>query len=266
MMKKYFICSDIHGHYTEWQDALKDAGFEITNPDHHIILCGDLLDRGREPVRCLQFVVDLLDKNRIVCVRGNHESLLNQCIAKKEFEYHDYSNGTFQTCVDLIGNNVQLNSHFEQKLLKLVSELPLWSKYEKNCIDYFETANHIFVHSWIPITYSKDTAPWSIKISNCEWYENWRNATFDEWEKARWGNPFTLAFNGFNRTGKYIVFGHWHTSWVRSKYEGCSEWNEPGNEADFSIYKNDDVKIIGLDACTAYSHKVNVLVLTEDEM
>lgn len=254
MMKKYFICSDIHGHYTEWQDALKDAGFEIANPDHHVILCGDLLDRGREPVRCLQFVVDLLDKNRIVCVRGNHESLLNQCIAKKGFEYHDYSNGTFQTCVDLIGNNVELNSHFEQKLLKLVSELPLWLKYEKSCIDYFETANHIFVHSWIPIT------------PHYRWYENWRNATFNEWEEARWSNPFILAFNGFNQTGKYIVFGHWHTSWIRSKLEERSEQNKSDNEADFSIYKNDDVKIIGLDACTAYSHKVNVLVLTEDEI
>lgn len=49
-MAKYFICSDVHGFYTEWMKALKEAGFDIENPNHKIIHCGDLLDRGEEAV------------------------------------------------------------------------------------------------------------------------------------------------------------------------------------------------------------------------
>ena len=33
-MSKYFVCSDIHGYYTEWMRALKDAGYDKKNKDH----------------------------------------------------------------------------------------------------------------------------------------------------------------------------------------------------------------------------------------
>ena len=41
---KYFVSSDIHGFYDEWQKSLKDNGFDINNPCHKIIVCGDLFD------------------------------------------------------------------------------------------------------------------------------------------------------------------------------------------------------------------------------
>ena len=43
---KYFVSSDIHGFYDEWMKALKDAGFDIANDNHKIIVCDDLFDRG----------------------------------------------------------------------------------------------------------------------------------------------------------------------------------------------------------------------------
>ncbi|MEE1302328.1 MAG: hypothetical protein UHD64_06040, partial [Bacteroidales bacterium] len=79
-----------------------------------------------------------------------------------------------------------------------------------------------------------------------------------EWEDARWGNPYERAEQGLF-PDKKIVFGHFHTSYARNKYEGKPEW---GNNADFSIYYNDNY--IAIDACCAYSGKLNVLVL-EDE-
>lgn len=41
--KKLFISSDIHGFFDEWSVALKEAGFDIDNPDHIIVVLGDLL-------------------------------------------------------------------------------------------------------------------------------------------------------------------------------------------------------------------------------
>ena len=78
-------------------------------------------------------------------------------------------------------------------------------------------------------------------------------------ENAMWGNPFKLADIGLNQTGKTIVFGHFHTSFKWSIVTGCSEF---GEDAKFEVYIGKDY--IGIDACTAHTGEVNVLVL-EDE-
>ena len=61
-------------------DALEEKGFEIDNPEHHIILCGDLLDRGTQPRECLRFANQLIKQNRIICILGNHEDLMGDLI------------------------------------------------------------------------------------------------------------------------------------------------------------------------------------------
>ena len=60
--------------------------------------------------------------------------------------------------------------------------------------------------------------------------------------------------------GKTIVCGHWHCSYGHREFEGNG--SEFGEDADFSPYYGKG--IIVLDACTAVSGKVNVIVL-EDE-
>jgi len=46
---KYFVSSDIHGHFDEWMNSLAAKGFDINNPQHKIVLCGDIFDRGHQP-------------------------------------------------------------------------------------------------------------------------------------------------------------------------------------------------------------------------
>ena len=41
-MKKYFVTSDIHGFYDEFMASLDRAGFDIINPDHILVICGDI--------------------------------------------------------------------------------------------------------------------------------------------------------------------------------------------------------------------------------
>ena len=48
MSKKFFVIADVHSFYTEMKRALDVAGFEINNPDHILISCGDALDRGSQ--------------------------------------------------------------------------------------------------------------------------------------------------------------------------------------------------------------------------
>lgn len=49
---------------------------------------------------------------------------------------------------------------------------------------------------------------------------------------------------------------------LHSFFEGKPEW---GEGADFSPFYYED-KLIRIDACTAYTGKVNVLVLEDDEI
>jgi hypothetical protein len=124
-------------------------------------------------------------------------------------------------------------------------------------VNYYETENYIFVHSFLPLKF--DTAD---KLATFKeptvYYENWREATDEEWADARWGNPFELATAGLNKTGKTVIFGHFHTSWPRAKYEGKPEL---GDGADFSPYFGEG--FIAVDACTAYTNEVNVVILED---
>ena len=64
------------------------------------------------------------------------------------------------------------------------------------------------------------------------------------------------------RERKTVLCGHWHCSYGHSVYEGRG--SEFGPDADFSPYFG--AGVIALDACTAHSGKVNVLVLEDDDL
>ncbi|MEG1751514.1 MAG: metallophosphoesterase [Clostridia bacterium] len=78
---KYFVCADIHGFYDEWINALKEKQFDINNPNHKLIVCGDLFDRGHQPKEIINFVIS--NKDKIILIKGNHEDLMEEMIEKK---------------------------------------------------------------------------------------------------------------------------------------------------------------------------------------
>ncbi len=88
---------------------MKEKGFNIDDPEHKIVVCGDLFDRGTQAKRVQAFVMKLLRKNKIILIRGNHEDLAKEMIdnyAKYMFDIKNtahWVNGTFQTMLDLTG-------------------------------------------------------------------------------------------------------------------------------------------------------------------
>lgn len=96
---KYFVSADIHGFYDEWITALNDKGFNINNPEHKVIICGDMFDRGRQPKQIIDFI--LSHKDKFILIRGNHEDLMEEMIERNNATYMDLSNGTSYTIVDL---------------------------------------------------------------------------------------------------------------------------------------------------------------------
>ena len=240
---KYFVSGDIHGFFDEWQNALNEKGFDLNNPEHKIILCGDLFDRGSQPKEIIDFV--LKHKDKVILIRGNHEDLMEQMIERNSSDYGDLCNGTAQTIVDLYPE-WQI-SEFDLK--KIAKETRLQEVLDM-CVDYYETKHYIFVHGWIPI------------IENCYLYDsNWRTARKERWEKARWTNPVEMFRYEIYEPNKTIVCGHWHCSalWHEQNPDKYEEFGDKANFEPF-ITKN----MIAIDACTAYSKKVNVLIINEN--
>lgn len=237
--KKIFAISDIHGFYDEMRNALAEAGFRENDPEHLLVCCGDYFDRGTKPREVMAYLTTIENK---ILIKGNHETLLQDCCNKGEYFLHDISNGTVDTIFKIGGKSVPFNVACFHTDVKI-------SSFHKQMVNYFETKNYIFVHSWIPTDHRK-----SFK-------ENWRDAHQKDWDDAMWGNPFDMAKNGLNQTGKTIVFGHWHcsTGWAREK--GLSEFKE---DACFDIYRGENY--IAIDGCTAHTGKCNVLVIEEEEL
>ena len=252
---KLFCCSDIHSYYTALKRALDEAGFDKNNPDHWLVVCGDAFDRGPESEEVLYFLMSL---ERKILVKGNHDLLLED-LCMREFPYnHDFSNGTFRTVNDIGGAGE--GNPFEECCNNTLNRT---AAYRATLVNYFETENYIFVHSWIPTITHGSQKPWHTLNKYYEYKEDWREATTQEWEEAMWGNPFFKAQDGMNKTGKTIVFGHWHCS-LGHLISSDGELSEFGDNACWDVYENKDWKIIGLDKCTAHTGKVNVFVIEDN--
>lgn len=262
-MIKNFVVSDIHSFFTEWMKALKDAGYEENNPDHRIIICGDLLDRGSQSRECLDFVKKLAEANRVIYIRGNHEDLLYQAYkdVKMGAEFigsHHVSNGTIKTIADLTGVGFYniIGGFAGDDIDKLKEDLEFISAIT---YDYYEVDNYIFVHGWIPSETEK-MPPWYRHQRTYHYMPEWREASDDAWNQARWVNGMELAYvHNIVEPDKIIVCGHWHTSYAWSNVRNaCTEF---GDDAIFDTFIDESKGIIALDACTARTRKVNCLVI-----
>lgn len=292
-MKKYFVCSDIHGFYDEWMISLRDVGYEKDNDNHILIVLGDIFDRGDKPLEVYKFIRSI-PKERRILVRGNHEILLRDLVSRKRPEFYDETNGTYKTLLGIAGINEiewthryyrQLQQYkfdsdeyiafannmslYRERLLyknEMIEEILTWIASDE-WANYFETDKYIFVHSFIPVKRYIDQK----KSLECGYYvyaneetyrDDWRNATQTEWEDAMWGCPWKQYKAELNKTGKTIVCGHWHTS---DFFNNLIYKNQPEKHLNYKtsnpIFRNKRYKIIGLDACTALTKKVNILTL-----
>jgi serine/threonine protein phosphatase 1 len=250
-MPKFFVFSDPHSYYTALKRALDESGFEPKNKDHWVVVCGDCFDRGPESEEMLHFLMSL---ERKIIVKGNHDILLEDCCMREYAQMHDASNGTKRTIQDIGGAQ-----DFAECCCRTWDKL---ARYRELLVNYFETQNYIFVHSWIPtnVVYNDASKMWHVRGKEYIYNSDWRNASQEEWNEAMWGNPFDMHLLDLNQTGKTIVFGHWHCSTGHKMLGHCK--SEFGADAIWEPCYAEG--IIGIDRCTAYTSEVNVIVI-EDE-
>lgn len=239
---KYFVSADIHGFFDEWQKALKEKGFDLNNPNHKIIICGDLFDRGRQPKEIIDYI--LAHEDKIILVRGNHEDLLEDMIRENYSSCVDEKNGTKQTIDDL---RRILNLNDKYSMLEVSQKANLQYVVDK-CVNYYETEHYIFVHAFIPLS------------DDWEYDKYWRYASANRWKEARWINPVVLYKKNVYDPEKTIACGHWHCSALWHEVDP-NKYDEFGPKANFEPFISEHM--IAIDACTSYSKKVNVVVIED---
>lgn len=255
---RYYVVADIHGFYTELYDALSEKGFFVDKAPHKLIVCGDLFDRGKEALKLQSFISELIKKDEVILIRGNHEDLMLRLIRDWDnFAYmqsHHVSNGTVDTVLQLTENKIVVGANAKEVKRKLL-ETPFVKDMIPKMLDYYETTNYVFVHGWIPC----DAFGVVRQENRFVYKDNWRESSSAEWNNARWYNGMEAARQGVIEPNKTVVCGHWHTSYGHARIDGiCSEL---GEDADFSPYYGKG--IVALDACTVRSRKVNCIVIED---
>lgn len=257
---RYYVVADPHGYYSALMEALEEGGFFKDEQPHKLIICGDLFDRGPEAVQLQQFVLNLMREDKVILIRGNHEDLalqmLNTWHRESYWQYHHRANGTVDTVCQLTGSTMDALFYNAERIGRGFLNGPYVQRIIPQMVNYFETTRYIFVHGWIPSTSVQidDSHTQYVKIPD------WRNASEEQWSKARWINGMLAAHTGAVEDGKTIVCGHWHCSYGHAHYE--RNGGEFDNNPDFSPYYGKG--IIALDACTASTHKVNCIAIDNE--
>lgn len=241
MKKKYkfFAVSDIHGFYTELKKALDEAGFDPDDESHVLVGGGDYFDRGYENIEVYKYLRSL---KRKILVRGNHEDMLLRVLDAGGINYIDVHNGTDITVAQFFGEG-KLSSdgtlYADERTELMLRE------FIGAAVDYFESEKYVFVHGWVPIVDMGDkTQP----------HPMWRMAKERDWARARFTAWNDMYKKGCMIRGKTLVCGH------RVAAYGCL-FDPKRAQNDTSPYYGDGV--IAIDACTAVSGRVNVVVIED---
>ena len=248
---KYYVTADTHGYYSLLKNALEQSGFFSEQEPHKLVILGDLFDRGEEAKELQDFILQQMETGNLILIKGNHEDLFQELVTEdKGLPYnHHVHNGTYDTALQLTGFDPTMAHIRNYDFADAAKQTPFYTRIIPSMLDYYETEYFIFVHGWIPCIADRHTG--------YSYYSDWRDVDPFEWKRARWYNGMDAVRTCME--DKTILCGHWHASYGHSKYE--QKGSEFGPDADFSPYYAPG--IIAVDACTAFSGIINIVVLED---
>ena len=154
---RYYVIADVHGFYTPMMNALKSAGYFDDPLPHKLIILGDLFDRGREALAMQSFIVDLLARDAVILIRGNHEDMFEDLatIDAGQPLSHHISNGTYDTALQLTDFDRGLAPIRHYDFAEAAQRTAFFTRIIPAMLNYYETTNYVFVHGWIPCLHER---------------------------------------------------------------------------------------------------------------
>ena len=134
---RYYVISDVHGYYTQMKSALKKAGFFSDTTPHKLLMLGDLFDRGHEAKQLQQFILEQMEQDKIILIRGNHEDLFVELVttdAGMPYSYHK-SNGTYDTALQLTGFDPVMASIRHYDFADAAKDTPFYKEIIQTSLD-----------------------------------------------------------------------------------------------------------------------------------
>lgn len=181
--------SDIHGCHDELVELLNKVNYD-SNKDK-LILLGDYVDRGKDPMKTLLLVGDLMDKGAIV-LEGNHDNMFKQLIKEERLftalaDRYYMKLGTDITVKDYY----RLSTEKKERIKEILDKL----------IPYYEYNDYIFVHAGVNSNLSVDkNDPYDLIWLRDEFYDN-----------AAYSN-------------KKVIFGHTVTCYLHDDHRTINIW------------------------------------------
>lgn len=253
---KYFVISDIHSNYDAMMIALNEKKFDYNDPNHKIILVGDAFDRGNDPINMYLFIKEMINKDKLVWIVGNHEFLILKRLEEQVFKNH---NDTYETLLKLALYNSNKVSLTDDEVFEELNKMGLQSFMLDNLVPFYEINDYVFAHGFIPLKKDK-------------YIENWRDIEFLSWYSATTKNGMKkVMVDGIRIPNKTLVCGHCRCAYgnVRKNFE-IKDWDNKmfdklqkfkNNIELFKPFYGDGV--IGIDGCCGETGKINCLVIEE---
>lgn len=236
MVIKYFVISDIHGHFDEMIRDLETNNFNQNDISHHLIVLGDLFDRGTQSKEVLEYMYKLRKLNKVTIILGNHDNFLVDFLDGdyRRLLFNMQYNGFKVTLESLVGKPLSYNEDWEEINYEIKSKFIYLYNFLTTTHLYLEIGDYIFVHG-------------GIKYNNGDWRNNIK-------EDFTWSRESQLE----RVPGKIVVSGHERVSVIRHPAMDQEELFIINPDA-FSIMEKEG-KIL-IDSFVEISKKINVLIL-----
>jgi serine/threonine protein phosphatase 1 len=137
---KTFVIGDIHGRRAQLHSLI---GMLPRDPDTDtLVLLGDLIDRGMDAPGVVSDVLEMHRERpeRVVCLRGNHEQMLLDCIEEGALLWFSPATGGERTFEQYTGQYLRLEKEedFEQARSALQRHIPT------EHLDFFRQLPHFY--------------------------------------------------------------------------------------------------------------------------
>ena len=151
---RFYVIGDIHGRldlYEALIDAIEQDDAEADSADTHVILLGDLVDRGPESAGVVKRTRKWQKKRSVRVLAGNHEEMFLNAFTKPEVLRHFLKHGGRETILSYGLRKKQFNAMTLDELFALLPKIV--PKSERKYIESFEemivAGDYLFVHAGI---------------------------------------------------------------------------------------------------------------------
>lgn len=238
---QYIFASDPHGTGQPWIELVKKA--QKKYPHNQTIFGGDYIDGRKHSKETLDFIIDQVQNNNAIALRGNHEQMMLDFIGSNDELW--YYNGAKSTVKSLFnrGYSKPITRH---KIL----QSPYYEFIKKLTIVY-ETKHIIFVHGAYPLnnqTYQPYDYLWN--------------------RESYWWKDSKTPIFAHNTTNKTIVTGHTPTCLITGRYDFAPNHPIPPNPKNQVLkikYPNEKPRYFTDGGCHGTNNDLNGNICVFDE-